>query len=170
MVFSFVFSAVDKADYFDMAVDSGTAADYGTTDDSDTAVDSGMTADSDTAVDSGTADDSDMAADFDTVVDSDTAVDSDMTADSGMTADFDVVVDFAEDVMVFGNSVCTVLLFQVEYTLFLYSDYLCCLNFFCPTYYAPFRKACSLFIQQTAGSYLFQFLDIHCNAGDCCTD
>ncbi len=54
--------------------------------------------------------------------------------------------------------------------LFLYSDYLCCLNFFCLTYYAPFRKACSLFIQQTAGFYLFKSSDIDCNAGDCCAD
>lgn len=153
-------SAQDKAVGSDtVAVDIAPAA--GTVVDLSTA----LVADMDMVVVAvGTAEGSDTDKGLDTAV-AEAVVVAD-TADVAETADVTAVCSAVSE---YHNSACTVLLFRAEYTSSLYSDYPYYLIFFCLTYYAPFRKACSLFIQQKAGFYLFQSSDINHNAGNCRT-
>lgn len=160
-VFSLVVSAQDRTEAGSdtVAVDIALAV--------DTAVDLStvLAVDMDTAVVAvGTAEGSDTGKGLDTAV-AETVVVAD-TADVAETADVTAVYSVVSE---YHNSACTVLLFQAEYKSSLYSDYPYYLIFFCLTYYAPFRKACSLFIQQKAGFYLFQSSDINHNAGNCRT-
>lgn len=146
-------SAVSAVRAVGTAVDSDAVvsaeADYDTAD--------SCTASADTA-DSGTAEGADRDKGLDTEADSEAVFE--------VLAEMDSAVSEADSaVSVRRNSACTVLLFRAEYKLSLCSDYPYYLIFFCLTYYAPFRKACSLFIQQTAGFFLFQSPDINRSAG-----